>query len=448
MNRTLITQANIINEGETFTGHLLIENDRIAQISRQPAPPSVPDDTRIIHAAGKWLLPGVIDDQVHFRDPGLTYKADIYTESKAAVAGGVTSFMDMPNTIPQTTTRQYLDDKFTRAAEISLANFSFYLGATNDNLSELQAVNPKTTCGIKVFMGGSTGNMLVNDPVALDHIFRIRKVPIAVHCEDEDTIRQNLQTYRREFGDDIPIENHPLIRSEAACYRSSSFAVELARRYQTRLHLIHISTAKELELLDPPGPVKQKKITTEVCIHHLWFQQEDYADKGNLIKWNPAVKTGADREALIEALLSDRIDVVATDHAPHTLEEKDQVYTLAPSGAPMVQHSLTAMLEFAHQGRIPVEKVIEKMCHAPADLFQIHHRGYLREGYFADLVLVDPHETWTVNSYNILYKCGWSPLEGTTFRSKVTHTFVNGNLVYDNGIFDESVKGTALQFDR
>lgn len=448
MNRFLISNALIINEGESFTGHLLIENDRIIKVTRGASPPTIKTGTRIVDAKGKWLLPGVIDDQVHFREPGLTEKADMATESRAAVAGGITSFMEMPNTIPQTTNRKALQEKFNLAAKKSLANYSFYLGANNNNISELQAIDPKATCGIKVFMGSSTGNMLVDDPVTLDQIFRIRKVPIAVHCEDEEIIRHNLQQYKREFGDDIPVEHHPMIRSEEACYRSSSLAVNLARRYQTRLHLIHLSTARELSLLDPPGPVSSKKITTEVCIHHLWFTNEDYASHGTLIKWNPAIKTPADREALIQALLDDKIDVVATDHAPHTLEEKDQPYTLAPSGGPMVQHALTAMLEFHHRGIIPVERIVNKMCHAPAELFQVKDRGYIREGYFADIVLVDPADSWTVNNQNLYYKCGWSPLMGTHFRSRVTQTFVNGHRVYDNGIFDESVKGKALSFAR
>jgi len=448
MNPILITQARIINEGDQFTGHLLIEGDRITRISRHSIPPQVPAKTRIIHARGKWLLPGVIDDQVHFRDPGLTHKGDLHSESRAAVAGGITSFMEMPNTLPQTTTKALLDEKFAIATQKSLANFSFYLGATNQNIAELQAINPHQSCGIKVFMGASTGNMLVDDPAILDQIFRIRKVPIAVHCEDEGTIRHNLQEYIREFGDDIPMEYHPVIRSAEACYRSSSVAVALARKYQTRLHLIHLSTAKEIELLDPPGPVGRKKITSEVCIHHLWFDQDDYAAKGSLIKWNPAIKSSADREALLHALVTDRIDIVATDHAPHTLAEKDQVYTKAPSGGPMVQHALPAMLELCHQGVISVEKVVEKMCHNPAERFQVKDRGYLREGYFADLVLLDPDDPWTVNPYNIYYKCGWSPMDGTTFRSRVTQTFVNGHLAYDNGIFDESEKGRAIVFNR
>lgn len=448
MSNYLITNALIINEGVKTLGHVAINDQFITKIYPASSVPITTKATQIIDAKGKWLIPGVIDDQVHFRDPGLTYKGDLCTESKAAIAGGVTSFMDMPNTIPQTTTRKLLNEKIELASGKSLANFAFYIGATNDNLAELQTVDTRLTCGIKVFMGASTGNMLVDDPMSLDGIFRIRKLPIAVHAEDEGIIRQNLEVYRKQFGDDIPMEYHPLIRSTEACYKSSSFAVELARHHRTRLHLIHLSTAQELSLLENPGPVKDKLITSEVCVHHLWFDDKDYADKGTLIKWNPAIKSEEDKDALIQALIDDRIDVIATDHAPHTLAEKDNVYTKTPSGAPMVQHSLPVMLEFHHKNLIPVEKIVEKMCHAPADLFRLRNRGYIREGYFADLVLVDPDDPWTVNPYNILYKCGWSPLQDTNLRSRVTHTFVNGNLVYDNGIFDESVNGIALEFDR
>lgn len=448
MSNYLITNALIINEGVRIVGHVAIENQYITRIYAAGIPPIAPPNAQIIDARGKWLIPGVIDDQVHFRDPGLTHKGDLYTESKAAVAGGVTSFMDMPNTVPQTTTCELLNEKIAIAAGKSLANFGFFIGATNHNLAELQTVDAHLACGIKVFLGASTGNMLVDDPMALDDIFKIRRLPIAIHAEDEGIIRQNLEMYRKLFGDDIPMEYHPLIRSAEACYKSSSFAVELARRHRTHLHLIHLSTARELSLLEPPGPVKNKLITSEVCVHHLWFDDQDYADKGSLIKWNPAIKTEADREALVNALIDDRLDIVATDHAPHTLEEKDNIYTKAPSGAPMVQHSLPVMLEFHHKNIIPVEKIVEKMCHTPADIFRLKNRGYIREGYFADLVLIDPDDPWTVNPYNIYYKCGWSPLQDTSFKSRVTHTFVNGNLVYDNGIFDETVKGMALEFDR
>jgi dihydroorotase len=448
MSNYLITNAIIVNEGTRTWGHVAINDGFISKIYPVSAVPITTKDTQIIDAKGKWLIPGVIDDQVHFRDPGLTHKGDIYTESKAAIAGGVTSFMDMPNTIPQTTTQKLLTEKIDLASGKSLANFAFYIGATNNNLAELQMVDTRLTCGIKVFLGASTGNMLVDDPMALDGIFRIRKLLIAVHAEDESVIRQNFEVYHQQFGDDIPMDYHPLIRSTEACYKSSSFAVELARHHRTHLHLIHLSTAKELSLLEKPGPVKDKLITSEVCVHHLWFDDKDYADKGSLIKWNPAIKSEEDKEALIQALIDDRIDIIATDHAPHTLAEKDNIYTKTPSGAPMVQHSLPVMLEFHHKNLIPVEKIVEKMCHTPAILFRIRNRGFIREGYYADLVLVDPEDPWTINPYNILYKCGWSPLEDTSLKSRVTHTFVNGNLVYDNGLFDESVKGVALEFER
>jgi len=447
MSNYLIINARIVNEGTQTLGHISIQDKYIAKIYPATALPSQSADTVIIDAKGKWLLPGVIDDQVHFRDPGLTHKGDLYTESKAAVAGGVTSFMDMPNTIPQTTTRKLLDEKIKLASGKSLANFAFFIGATNDNLNELQSVDASRTCGIKVFMGSSTGNMLVDDPVALDNIFRIRKQLIAVHAEDEQIIRENLDIYRKQFGDDIPIDFHPIIRSEAACFKASSYAANIARAHRTRLHLIHLSTALELSLLEKPGPIKDKLITSEVCINHLWFDNQDYASKGTLIKCNPAIKTEQDKEALIQALIDDRIDLVATDHAPHTLSEKDNLYLQAPSGAPMVQHSLPVMIEFHHQNRLPIEKIVEKMCHNPADLFRLYNRGYIREGYYADLVLLDPDDPWTINAYNILYKCGWSPLEGTNLHSRVTHTFVNGHLVYDNGIFDESSFGMLLEFN-
>ncbi len=448
MNNYLITYARIFNEGQSFVGHILVRNGLIYKIYQADNKPTTPSDTIEIPAKGKWLIPGVIDDQVHFRDPGLTHKGDLTTESRAAVAGGVTTFMDMPNTIPQTVTRELLAEKILLGESKSLANFSFFFGATNDNLAELQSVDTAITCGIKVFMGASTGNMLVDDPMSLDGIFRIRKLPIAVHAEDESMIRQNLELYRKQYGDDIPIEFHPMIRSAEACYKASSFAVELARHHQTRLHLIHLSTARELSLLEPPGPVKDKKITSEVCIHHLWFDDQAYSDKGTLIKWNPAIKSAEDREALVQAVIDDKIDIIATDHAPHTLQEKDRPYTQAPSGAPMVQHSLPVMMEFHHQGRLSMEKIVEKMCHTPADLFRIRDRGYIREGYHADLVLINPDEPWTINSHNIYYKCGWTPLEGTSLKSRITHTFVNGNLIYDNGIFDESIKGKLIEFNR
>ena len=447
MSKYLITNALISNEGNQFIGHVLINNKRIQKISTGEIPDTTPSTT-IIQANGKWLLPGVIDDQVHFREPGLTHKADIYTESRAAVAGGITSFMEMPNTIPQTTTSRLLQQKFKLASEKSLANYSFYLGATNDNFEELKSVDRNLTCGIKVFMGSSTGNMLVNDISSLMAIFSITDLPIAVHCEDEDIIRKKFAEYQAQYGEDIPIELHPVIRNHEACFKSSSLAVKLAKQFNSRLHIIHVSTADELIHFETGILARDKRITSEVCIHHLWFDDNDYARKGTLIKWNPAIKTQADKEALIQAVNDDRIDVIATDHAPHTLEEKDNPYTRAPSGGPMVQHSLISMLQYVHQGIFTLDKVVSKMCHTPADIFQIKERGYIREGYYADLVLVDPNDSWTINKPNLYYKCGWSPLEDTSMRSRVTHTFVNGNLVFDNGIFDESTKGKALEFNR
>jgi len=447
MNNYLIKNATIINEQEQFIGNILIKNHKISQISNSPIT-KYPANTYIIDGAGKWLIPGVIDDQVHFRDPGLTHKGDLYTESRAAVAGGITSFMEMPNTNPQTTTIALLKEKFESASNKSLANFSFYIGATNDNLSELKKVSRKLTCGIKVFMGSSTGNMLVDQLDSLNAIFTITDLPIAVHCEDEETIQSNLAKYKNEYGDDIPTEYHPLIRSHEACLKSSTLAANLARKHNTRLHIIHLSTAEELQHFQNDIPSRDKRITSEVCIHHLWFDENDYPRKGNLIKWNPAVKNLSDKEALIQAVKDGYIDVIATDHAPHTLEEKDNPYTKSPSGGPMVQHALVTMLEYVHQGIFTVEQIVDKMCHTPADIFQVKNRGYLREGYYADMVLIDPNDPWTVNKTNLIYKCGWSPMEGISYKSRVTHTFINGNLAYDNGVFDESNMGKALEFDR
>jgi len=448
MNRYLIKNATIVNEGVKFISHVLIVNKRIAEIVPANEYCKITPTTKIIDAKGKWLFPGIIDDQVHFRDPGLTHKGDLYSEAKAAIAGGTTSYLEMPNTIPQTTTKALVKEKLKMAATKSLANFGFYIGATNDNIQELKDVNRKLVCGIKVFMGASTGNMLVDDPQALNEIFGIQDLVIAVHCEDEPIIKKNLAEYFLKFGDDIPVEYHPKIRSHEACRRSSALAMNLARKNNTRLHIIHLSTQDEVKLFSSDIPLGQKRITSEACIHHLWFDESDYQRKGTLIKWNPAIKSLEDKEALIAAVKEDRIDIVATDHAPHTLEEKDQVYTKAPSGGPMVQHSLLAMLEFEIRGLVPIEKTIEKMCHNPAILFDIKERGFIRKGYYADLVIVDPEDPWTVTKHNILYKCGWSPLEGTSFRSRITHTFVNGNLVFDNGIFDESKMGVALEYDR
>jgi dihydroorotase len=445
MKTILIRNANIVNEGKTFKGSVLVKNGLIAEISGSEI---LEQADEIIEAEGKYLLPGCIDDQVHFREPGLTHKAEILTEAKAAVAGGITSFMEMPNTVPNTLTQELLEEKYKRASEVSLANYSFFMGASNDNIGEVLKTDPQAVCGIKVFMGSSTGNMLVDNTATLEGLFSKCKLLIATHCEDEATIRANLAVYKEKYGENIPVECHPLIRNAEACYRSSSLAVALAKKYNTRLHILHISTAKELELFDNTIPLSEKRITAEACIHHLWFTDADYAEKGNFIKWNPAVKTKADRDAVLEGVLSNRIDVIATDHAPHTLEEKEQVYTKAPSGGPLVQHALVAMLELYHQKKISLEKIVEKMAHALAVCFQVEKRGYIRQGYHADLVLVDLDAPWKVERANILYKCGWSPFKGQTFRSKVLHTLVSGHHVYKEGEFDTNVKGQRLRFTR
>jgi len=445
MTSVLIKNANIVNEGKVFKGSIFLQNEFISKISSN----EIAEKTDlIIDAQGKYLLPGIIDDQVHFREPGLTHKGEIYTEAKSAVAGGVTSYMEMPNTVPNALTQELLEEKYKRASEVSLANYSFFMGASNENIDEVLKTNPKNVCGVKVFMGSSTGNMLVDNRQTLENIFSKCKLLIATHCEDEITIRANLAKFKEKYGDEIPIECHPLIRSAEACYKSSSLAVELAKKYNTRLHILHISTAKELELFDSKTSLKEKRITSEACIHHLWFSDEDYKTKGNLIKWNPAIKTKADRDAILTGVLENKIDVICTDHAPHTIEEKNQIYSKALSGGPLIQHSLVAMLEFVHQKKLTIEKITEKMSHALAICFQIEKRGFIREGYFADLALVDLNSPWKVDKSNILYKCGWSPFEGQTFQSKVTHTFVNGNLVYENGKFNESVKGKRLLFSR
>src|SRR5512133_1157267 len=443
--KTLITDALIINGDRQMHGSVLTEDNYISEII--PAGTPLPRADKIIRADGKYLLPGVIDDQVHFREPGLTHKGDIHSESMAAVAGGVTSYMEMPNTNPQTITQKLLEEKYKRASEVSAANYSFYIGATNDNLSELLETDPSTVCGIKIFMGSSTGNMLVDNLNTLKNIFSGSKMLIAVHCEDESVIRYNIEAARSRFGDDVPVYFHPVIRDEDACYRSSRMAVELAEKYGTRLHILHLSTARELELFDSQTPLAQKKITAEVCVHHLLFDRRDYFTHGNLIKWNPAIKSERDREALLQGLIDGKIDVVATDHAPHTLEEKQNTYFKTPSGGPLVQHSLVAMLELCYSGLLKPEQVVTKMCHAPAELFRVHKRGYIREGYYADLVIVDPDDPWTVSRQNIRYKCGWSPFTGTTFHSRVTHTFVNGNLVYEKGKINHDFKGMRLMFD-
>lgn len=443
--KTLIKNANIVNEGSVSARDLLIDNQRIAQIAESI---SADKADRVIDAEGKYLLPGAIDDQVHFREPGLTHKAEIYTEARAAVAGGVTSFMEMPNTVPNALTQQLLQDKYDRAAQCSLANYSFFMGVSNDNVEEVLKTDRNNVCGIKIFMGSSTGNMLVDDERTLTEIFSKADMLIATHCEDEETIRKNTEAARDKYGDEVPIAMHPIIRSEEACYRSSSFAASLAKKHNTKLHILHISTAKELSLFDNTIPMKDKRITAEACTHHLWFSEEDYASKGTFIKWNPAVKKASDRDAIRQAVNDNIIDVIATDHAPHTLDEKQNSYFKAPSGGPLVQHNLVAMLELYHQGVFTLDKIVEKMAHHPAILFEIEERGFIREGYYADLVLVDMNKNWTVEKENILAKCGWSPFEGQSFQSQVEKTWVSGHLAYDEGKFDESIKGHRLKFDR
>ena len=443
--KILIKNVQIVNENQIIESDLLIENDLISKIGKNIAEENV---DQIIDAAGKYLFPGIIDDQVHFREPGLTWKGDIESESRAAVAGGITSFMEQPNTVPNAVTQELLEEKYKIAAEKSFANYSFMMGGTNDNLAEILKTNPRNVAGIKLFLGSSTGNMLVDNPETLEKIFSSTKMLIAVHCEDEATIRKNTEIAKEKYGEDIPITEHHLIRSEEACYISSSKAVELAKKTGARLHLFHISTAKETELFRNDIPLKDKKITAEVCVHHLTFTNDDYNTKGNFIKWNPAVKTQKDKEGLWKALLDDRIDVIATDHAPHTLEEKSQNYLQAPSGGPLVQHSLNVMLENFKNGKISLEKIVEKMCHNPAILFEIEKRGFIKEGYKADLVLVDLNDGYTVSKENLLYKCGWSPLEGTKFHSKITHTFVNGFLAFENGKVSDEKHGERLLFDR
>ncbi len=441
---TLIKNAQIVNEGKIYKSDLLIENQIIKEIT------SVIniDADQIIDAEELHLLPGIIDDQVHFREPGFTHKGNIYTESKAAVAGGITSFMEMPNTNPQALTQKLLENKYQIASKTSIANYSFFMGASNNNLKEVLKTNPKNVGAIKIFMGSSTGNMLVDNKTVLEEIFSKSPMLIAVHCEDELTIQENIKKAKQKYGEEVPISEHPNIRSAEACYKSSSMAVELAKKHNTRLHIFHLSTEKEIALFDNHLPLSEKKITAEVCIHHLWFDESDYAQKETLIKWNPAIKKKSDKNALLQALLDDKLDVIATDHAPHTLKEKSNSYFKAPSGGPLVQHALPAMLSLAKQEKINLEKVVEKMCHNPAICFKVENRGFIRKGYFADLVLVDLNQPWKVNKDNVLYQCGWSPFEGETFNAKITHTFVNGHLVYKNGFFDENQKGMRLTFDR
>ncbi len=446
MSSVLIKNAFVVNEGKVEKKDLLITGETIAEISESIN--DLPEDTRIIDAEGKYLLPGIIDDQVHFREPGLTHKADIASESKAAVAGGITSFIEMPNTIPQAVTQEILEEKFVTASKKSYANYSFMIGGTNDNLEELLKTDPETVAGIKLFLGSSTGNMLVDNEEVLEKIFSSTPLLIAVHCEDEDTIQRNLAEYKGKYGEDIPVKFHPVIRSAEACWLSSSKAVALAKKTGARLHVFHLSTAKEMELFTNKIPLEEKQITAEVCVHHLWFDDSDYDEKGTLIKWNPAVKTTRDKEGLWEALLDDRIDIIATDHAPHTLEEKQRVYTKAPSGGPLVQHALPAMLEKVKEKKITIEKMVEKMCHNPAGIYKINKRGFIRKDYFADLVLVDMNKPQKISKENILYKCGWSPFEGTVFNSTVTHTIINGSVIYNQGIFNEEIKGKRLIFNR
>jgi len=444
MSAILIKGAYVVNEGESKPLDVLVRDDRIVKIAE-----SIPHTTEeLVEAKGLYLLPGMIDDQVHFREPGLTHKANIATESRAAVAGGITSFIEMPNTVPQATTIELLEEKFAVAAKDSLANYSFMFGGTNDNLDEIKKVDKNKVAGLKQFLGSSTGNMLVDDQDVLREIFSTTDLVISVHCEDEPTVKANLAAHIDKYGDDIPIELHPVIRSHDACYLSSSTAIKLAKETGARLHVFHLSTARETELFRNDIPLEEKKITAEVCVHHLWFSEEDYAEKGTHIKWNPAVKSAEDRSALWEALNDDRIDVLATDHAPHTLEEKANPYTSAPSGGPLVQHAMPALLTAVKKGKISIEKLVQKACHNPAILFQIEKRGYLKEGYFADMVLVDMEGKTPVSRDNILYKCGWSPFEGTTFDAKIEQTWVNGKSVYQSGKIMENKAAMRLTFNR
>lgn len=444
MGKILIKNATIVNENSIFESDVLLEDEHIQRIDTDISDAKA----QVIDIGGNHLLPGIIDDQVHFREPGLTHKGDIASESRAAVAGGITTYMEQPNTNPQTTTIQKLEEKFEMASKTSFANYSFLFGGTNNNLEEIKRLDKNACSGVKLFLGSSTGNMLVDDEAVIEKIFRSTEMVISTHCEDEQTIRENLAKYTSKYGEDIPVKFHPLIRSEKACYLSSSKAIALAKKTGARLHVFHLSTGRETELFRNDIPLEEKKITAEVCIHHLWFSDADYDTKGTLIKWNPAVKSAEDRAKLWKALLDDRIDVIATDHAPHLLDEKDNVYTKAPSGGPLVQHALPAMLEKYHEGKITLEKIVEKMCHNPAKLFQIKKRGFVREGYFADLTAITINSPWQVSKENIVYKCGWSPFEGHTFQSKISHTFVNGHLAYDNGRISEERNARRLTFNR
>lgn len=444
MSKTLIKNAKIVNEGKVAEGDVLIGHHRIEKIG-----PNISEShSNVIDANGGWLLPGAIDDQVHFREPGLTHKATIYTEAKAAVAGGITSFMEMPNTVPPVFTQALLDDKYEIAQRQSLANYSFFMGTSNDNLEEILKTDVKRVCGLKIFMGSSTGNLLVDDAELLEKIFSRFPALIATHCEHEPTIRQHTVEFRAAYGENMDVKYHPILRNAEACYQSSRFASNLAKKHGTRLHILHISTEKETHLFDNSLPLEKKKLTAEACIHHLWFCDADYERLGMKIKWNPAIKTADDRAGIWKALLDGRIDVVATDHAPHTAEEKAKPYFQAPAGGPLVQHSVVAMLDFVKQGKLTIGQMVTKMCHNPAILFQVADRGFIREGYFADLVLVRTSQPWTVAKENILAKCGWSPFEGHTFDSQITHTWVSGHLAYANGVFDESRQGHRLLFAR
>ena len=445
MASILILNGTVVNENRIFEADILVKDGLIEAIGKDLQHKTA---DQVIDATGLHIVPGLIDDQVHFREPGLTHKAELYTESRAAVAGGITSFMEMPNTVPNTLTQELLQEKYDRAAQVSLANYSFFMGASNDNLDEVLKTNPKDVCGVKVFMGSSTGNMLVDNQKTLEGIFANSPTLIATHCESEEVIQRNTAAAKEQFGENVPIGQHPIIRSEEACFASSSFAVNLARKAGARLHILHISTAKEVGLFDTDIPLKEKKITSEACIHHMWFSDADYAEKGTLIKWNPAVKTASDREGIIAAVNSNAIDVIATDHAPHTLEEKQNSYFKAPSGGPLVQHSLVALLDLYHQGKFTLEKIVEKTAHAVADLFEIDKRGYLKEGYHADIAIVDLNSPWQVTKENLLYKCKWSPFEGHQFKSKVMHTIVSGQLAYSNGKLNEVGSGQRLAFDR
>jgi dihydroorotase len=444
MNTILIKGATIVNENQTLVSDVLIKNGRIEKIAKNIEYSAATE----INADGLHLFPGMIDDQVHFREPGLTHKADIFTESMAAVAGGITSYMEMPNTVPNTLTQELLADKYAIASEMSLANYSFFMGASNNNLDEVLKTDNRNVCGIKVFMGSSTGNMLVDNETVLENIFKEAPMLVATHCEDEATIQKNLAQFKAEFGENLTIDMHPKIRSAEACYISSSLAVSLAKKYNTRLHILHISTAREVGLFDNTVALKDKRITAEACVHHLWFDDRDYATKGNWIKWNPAIKTESDKNAILEGVLNNHIDVIATDHAPHTIAEKEQPYAQAPSGGPLVQHALPALLEMYHQKKISLEQIAEKTAHNVATCFQIDQRGFIREGYWADLVLVNLNDPFKVTRQNVLYKCGWSPFEGQTFRSEITHTFVSGNLAYQKGKFTTNETGKRLAFNR